>query len=932
MAAKVIPRLPDYVAPYVPVSSTLSRPSMARINQAATPPQEITLTLAGYDEVIPLVYGEDRTSGYWLVRPYTHIGSGELRFAIAWSWGGEQGIEGVQQIYFNGAALPGGVTVTHHYGTPDQSVDSILSADIPGFGDEYKYLAYTVFQIPPGTITGFPQQYQIEAVIRGIKVNDPRLDPPSVPNGRYFRITVTEASADPVFLNIADIAIRATVGGANQTGSGTASTSTSESVGFESSKAFDGNPLTTYSSPSPGTGPVWLKYDFGTAVDMAEIVITSGDNSTRAARAPRTFTIEVSDDDSAWTVVGGATSLPAWGITESRTFELSIGGDIVYSENPALCMADWISRPKAIGGMGKEVLNLTACADHCDQLLGTDKRCEIGLTIKHADYAGVMIDMWAAYAEVLWSWEGGKVLIVPDAPVDAPAAILTLDDIVEGSLQILGTRVTQSPTSVTINGRQPTGTAESWPQLPATQYAPGVETGDVDNIPSVIEMPGLHRFSEQARKALQRIRRLSHPARYPVQVFDEGFKFQRGDVIQLPNTKGLVDAQVRILGKQEVDPGVYQLECEHYSADMYPDDFIPGDTANWPEGSAFFFVGSEIPAGYELFEDADGYLLFGASATYPPGTITGDGSIDYGTQETTEDGAHGGTGEGAWIRTPTGTGATGKNYGGQEPDHKHSYTQTGAYSRVPYLRQERIIVKVGGSGEMPAQAQCMADGQIISSVLSEVSQHLGRLAAAGPSLNAGRALVFTHNDFGAGNLKPVFTPAGGHDHGLDGSLDDGPFFGPFPPAWNHKSEPNHTHGATPTFTLNIKRAQLAFFESSESCPAQIGLISMFLGDPEDLDGTGFYLCDGDNGTIDLEDYFIMRSSSSDAGVQVGDHTFSYEGETNPRTHNHQGSRSDMRKRGGFHQGDKAHKHQISGSGPYRPTGFSIRFIQYTGVI
>src|SRR5690606_4355877 len=144
------------------------------------------------------------------------------------------GIEGVQQIYINGAAMPAGVTVKHYYGTADQQPDPTLDADLAGFNDAYPYLAYTVFRVPAATIQGFPQTHQIEAVVKGIKVLDPRLPPPGMISGRYFRISVTEAAAsDPILLNIAEIEIRATVGGANQVGSGTASASVPDSVGFE---------------------------------------------------------------------------------------------------------------------------------------------------------------------------------------------------------------------------------------------------------------------------------------------------------------------------------------------------------------------------------------------------------------------------------------------------------------------------------------------------------------------------------------------------------------------------------------------------------------------------------------------------------------------------------------------------------------------------
>ena len=152
------------------------------------------------------------------------------------------------------------------------------------------------------------------------------------------------------------------------------------------------------------------------------------------------------------------------------TTTLDATGNIVYSNNPALCMADFITRPESIGGLGKEALNVEACADRCDQLIGSDKRCEIGLTIKNADYANVMLDMFAPMPRC-FGHQGGDVSWCLTRPVPYPAAILTSDDVIENTLMIRGKNAVLAPTSVTINYRQPTGTAESWNQEPATQGA-----------------------------------------------------------------------------------------------------------------------------------------------------------------------------------------------------------------------------------------------------------------------------------------------------------------------------------------------------------------------------------------------------------------------------------------------------------------------------
>lgn len=166
------PKLPDYVAPpYVAPREVLSRATAPEINKATAAPSSVTL--AGFDEVIPFTFGEDRVNGLWLVRPYTHIGTGRLRFAILW---GEGPVLGPQEIYINGEPVPGSVVMTHYTGTGTQPIDPTLQADIPGFADRYLYLAYTVFSIPTSAITGFPQTARIECVLRGLLTYDERTD------------------------------------------------------------------------------------------------------------------------------------------------------------------------------------------------------------------------------------------------------------------------------------------------------------------------------------------------------------------------------------------------------------------------------------------------------------------------------------------------------------------------------------------------------------------------------------------------------------------------------------------------------------------------------------------------------------------------------------------------------------------------------------
>lgn len=918
--------LPDFIPPYVPPTSSLSRASANRINSASTRTQEITMSLPGYDETIPLVYGEDRMAGLWLVRPYTHISSGELRFAIAWSWGGEEGIEGVQTIFANGAVLPGGVTVRHYYGTAEQEADPTLSADIPGFGDAYKYLAYTVFRVPPATIVGFPQTHQIEAVVRGIRVRDLRLpDSPPV-FARYWGIRVTATPRDgtgtyPRFY-LAEFDMRESRGGSTATGSG----SPGATAGLDVANLFDGNPSTYYNSGTGNNVPIVIYYDFGEEIRIQEIMLAVRNSSFNATATPTDVEFVYSDDGITWNIANTFSGM-SWTIGQQRTFDVNQSGSIVFSENPALCMADFISRPEQIGGVGKDVFGVEECADRCDQILGGEVRCELGLTIKQADYLDAMLDMFSAYAEVLWSYEEGGVLMVPDAPVEEPAYVFDYNDI--KNLQLLGNEMTQSPTSVTVNIRIATGTEESWPQYPAVQYLPGVQENEIEDVPSDLFMPGIHRISEGLRKALMRLRRLSYPSRFAFQTFDEGVQFQRGDVVQLPDELGLNTRLVRILSIEQIAPGRYQHTAEHYSPEMYPDDYNPGETSSWPVGTGIFFVGAEIPAGWERNTDADGWLLFGASDTYPAGSTTGSTTITV-SGTTSANGGHTGepdnSGGNAWILgTTAGSGVPNKM--GEEPDHDHTYSQVSAATRMPYYRREVVIVKVDAPGDIPTDGQVIANGSIISATMSEVALHLGRLVAAGESESGGQSSPFLVS------LNYSAEPDHNHDGATTDSNATSPTFGP--ESFAHVAAGGHTHTGGVDVTLNHKRRRMAVYQASAASPAQVGMVAMYFGDVGDLAGTGFYVCDGNNGTVDLEDFFIERSTSAVAGTAVGDHTCTWNSVTNTvPNHTHKGSsQGNLTAKFGYHLVPTGgHNHVVAGSSAYRPPGYAVTFIQYTGVI
>jgi hypothetical protein len=136
----------------------------------------------------------------------------------------------------------------------------------------------------------------------------------------YWRIDITKTrTPDSFFAQLAGIQLRLASGGSQQATGGTASAST-----FFSSTppedAFDGNAATWWASESGFGSPQWIQYQLPSALEIRAVLLQSGDNSTRALRAPEDFTIQYSDDGVSFTTAFSVVGAPAWADSESREY------------------------------------------------------------------------------------------------------------------------------------------------------------------------------------------------------------------------------------------------------------------------------------------------------------------------------------------------------------------------------------------------------------------------------------------------------------------------------------------------------------------------------------------------------------------------------------------------------------------------------------
>ena len=137
---------------------------------------------------------------------------------------------------------------------------------------------------------------------------------------RYWRVNITDVQGwATTQIGVVEFQFRETAGVSQTFSGGTASTN----GGGTASNASDNNTSTTWTTTA-GTTAAWWKYDYGSGVtkDIVELTIRCGTNLQD--RAPRDFTLEWSDDNSAWTVAETMSGVNDWTSAQTKTFTLPL--------------------------------------------------------------------------------------------------------------------------------------------------------------------------------------------------------------------------------------------------------------------------------------------------------------------------------------------------------------------------------------------------------------------------------------------------------------------------------------------------------------------------------------------------------------------------------------------------------------------------------
>lgn len=131
---------------------------------------------------------------------------------------------------------------------------------------------------------------------------------------RYWRIFIATSNNSGDYMSLAEIELRAAIGGADLTSSSTPATASSQnSPSYAPSYTVDNSldqSSSVWISLTTGMTDQWLRYDLGTPTVVLEVAMYPQTNVP--TRSPKDFTIQGSNDGTNFTDVRSFTGITGW--------------------------------------------------------------------------------------------------------------------------------------------------------------------------------------------------------------------------------------------------------------------------------------------------------------------------------------------------------------------------------------------------------------------------------------------------------------------------------------------------------------------------------------------------------------------------------------------------------------------------------------------
>ena len=240
----------------------------------------------------------------------------------------------------------------------------------------------------------------------------------------------------------------------------------------------------------------------------------------------------------------------------------------VYSVNPALHLGDLLCSTIYGGGWTVDDTDLETAMDACDEVVTSEARRTCGIVLDTVQETDQWAEILRAYAACWIVRRGGTVHLIPDKAA-ASVQTFTAADVIEGTLRITKQDSSNLPTVVRVKYTDTTGT--EWREREAIAKRSGVDAGTVPWRESIVAMPGVTRYSQAYREAVERLNKLTlSDLTVEWETFDEGLKREAGDVVTMTHFLGLAAKALRLVeDPEQVRPGRWRLRATEYDAAAY---------------------------------------------------------------------------------------------------------------------------------------------------------------------------------------------------------------------------------------------------------------------------------------------------------------------------------------------------------------------------
>ncbi|MDR0249945.1 MAG: hypothetical protein LBI35_01305 [Burkholderiales bacterium] len=257
----------------------------------------------------------------------------------------------------------------------------------------------------------------------------------------------------------------------------------------------------------------------------------------------------------------------------------------VWSSNPALALADFISNDRY--GWGKKIdwESVKDAAAYCDELVNGKPRWTINYAIQERLQTIQIVELLRMQAHVYLNRTNGIIRMMVDKP---RASVYTFNNVEKGIIGVprpIRRGVEQSPTVVNVTFSD--NEVKPPQDAPAFAYAPGTIDGTTRWSESQLNMPMINSHQEAQRFAVEHLLKLQlGNLELDTECRDIGLVFEAGDVVTIPYPEYpegkpfiIVDEPVVIgLGKYKLNTVEYQPEM--WSGDVnaqptYPDTTLP---------------------------------------------------------------------------------------------------------------------------------------------------------------------------------------------------------------------------------------------------------------------------------------------------------------------------------------------------------------------